>query len=278
MKLKLIPLFLLTISLSFYASASDDKYLGKSTKKDESASTVTNKKPVNLLAEDILIKNPHYANASFWEETDSTKVIDIESIKKELSEEIFNMVKEVANAPVLSIEPDGVNAAKRSKTFVPPKTALIGNDHHHNFAVIEEKYSEQYNPNVFYGKGITKDIVYSIEHKKWVIDELGKTSLSNELTISSKKPISYFDFADNVVFDISSYFFDSISGLKESDIKITRINDNKDELISGKFDFVLRDMCVLNAASQEVILVRMKINSAEQNIASADVFPGLNCE
>jgi hypothetical protein len=262
------------------------KYLGKKEASDADAEKPSFPK-VNLLNEDLINKNPHFANKNFWDESDSSKVIKTEIANKELSDTLFDMMKVASSNPMgvdgmggLEIPMEhysGEDKVAEGKSFKPPKTALVGNDHHHNYSEIESGYSGSYNPykfsDVISGEGVT----YTIKNREWALDIDGKSLLLSELGIATKNGLSYFDHSNEVVADLADYFFESIAPITLNNLNIEMMNDNPDELVSGDLDFVLRDICVSNIITSEHMLVRFKVASVGYNIESADIFYGIKC-
>jgi len=278
----------LAITLALFASQSiaanaQSKYLGK--EKEGSEQEEVKKPKVNLLDDSVIEKNPHYQNESFWAERKSSKVVNNDVVEVALSDTLFEMTKSATEtAPSLGTNSDDLESAKSSdskaknkgKSFKPPKKALVGHDHHHQYSKIEESFGGKYSPRYFNYSIAGSDTKFTIESQSWAKDSEGRSILVSDISLSSNGNNDYANLSEYIL-PISERFMETLLPIKSEDLSVSVLNENPDEFASAEYDFLKRDICVVNNNSSEDVLVRMSIKTEDKQIDRIRVFSGMKC-
>lgn len=263
----------LSILLSMQAVADQGKYLGKKVE-DEKPAEVQSLPKVNLLTDETLKENSHLRNDPFWKEKNSALVIQTEVVKKELSQSLFEMAKGAANS---SSNDSQNNLTKKKKEFEPPKTALVGLDHHHKYYEIEKKLGNNHNPSSFKGRVGDAVIDFKIEEKKWATDNDGKSVLLHKIKMESDSKVTYDNYSD-IIFSSSTRFIDSLLPLQRDDIKIVPLAKEDIDFKNIKFRTILKDYCVSSKGRKETLLTRLNIEVVSKEVKEIYVVKGMKCE
>ncbi len=279
MKLNKIAVIMALMALSPFSYANQSKYLGKEDKKEVSEAPARAK--INLLDESITKRNPHYQNKEFWDQENSSVVVDTEVTTKSLSDSLFTIAKGASNAAKEELDMTNGNIVDKKEdqtgnSFKPPKTALIGHDHHHKYSSIENILGNTYDPSSFYTSIGGQRVKFSVTDRNWGQDNTGKSVLVSNLSINSNASVEYSSSAEFLL-PVAEYFMESLLPLESSDIDITVLNENNTELTSSKDSFLLRDICLENRISGESVLVRANIKVDGLLIRNMKVFSGMRC-
>ena len=273
MKASKIAMVALSLLISMQAVANQGKYLGKKVEGEKPAEAQSLPK-VNLLSEDILKENPHLRNDAFWKEKNSALVIQTEVVKKELSQSLFEMAKGAANN---SSNASQNNSTRKKKEFEPPKTALVGLDHHHKYYEIERELGNSHDPSSFKGRVGNAVVEFTIEEKKWATDDDGKSVLLHRIKMESDSKVTYDSYSD-IIFSSSTWFIDSLLPLQRGDIKIYPLVKEDIDFNNKKFRTILKDYCVSSKGSEESLLTRLSIEVTSKEVKDVYVVKGMKCE
>lgn len=255
-----------------------NKYLGVKGGAGNSLTEDVVSPSVSLLDVKILESNPHYSNESFWNEKDSSKVIYNETAKISLSDAAFNAIKGFAQSAESAFNSTSQDVSDdKGKQFNPPKTALVSTDHHHKYSEIESQHTGKYNPYKITRIIDGNSVVFDIDGRNWVEDSFGRTILSTSISLHSKDVVSFVDNISSVNVFLADYFFETLEEIGIDELKIKVLNENQEELISGEFPFVLRDVCLIENKTGDSLVARMKVSSVTYNIENIDIFSGMNC-
>jgi len=292
MKTEIKTLSLIMLFLSANISANEQgKYLGKKAAADLHSQTNTVKK-VNLLDDEFIKKNEHLSNPQFWNETNSSKVVNTEARKVPLSDELFSTIKKYTEVSKRKPEKSLLLISSRKphsettrpennlskKAVLPPKKSLIGHDHHHNYANIEASYSGSYDPLLKKVNTSSLKLEIKKEHDGWTLGPNEVTLLSSTLRIKSDEVVSYYDHLNELSLIMAKEYFETFEVVDANSVTIKELNKNDEEFLSGKYLSVLRDVCVQDNLSEQSILIRYRISTITYNIGEAIVYAGMKCE
>ena len=158
------------------------------------------------------------------------------------------MAKGVANS---STNDSQNSSAKKKKDFEPPKTALVGLDHHHKYYEIERELGNSHNPSSFKGRVGNAVVDFKIEEKKWATDNDGKSVLLHKIKMESNSQVTYDNYSD-IIFSSSTQFIDSLLPLQRGDIRITPLVKEDVDFENLKFRTILKDYCVSSKGSRRL--------------------------
>lgn len=275
-----VSLLLSFLMLASPVMAAQSKYLGKKPEDKKEEAEITYPK-VNLLSSDIISHNPHFLNQEFWLESNSSKIIGSEVAPKELSEKLFDLVKGSASD---SSSDDAVSESegkdegeKIGKDFLPPKTALIGYDHHHRYSEIEKSFGGNYSASVISSNMNGETVLFRTTGKHWAVGSEQQPILVTNISVSSDNPLSYLEQHTEIALTIAQNFMETLLPISKDDLSFHIVNENEDEIKAAAYNHVLRDICVENTSNGEYLVVRMTVKTNDMSVDKLKVFSGMEC-
>lgn len=272
---------LLALALtSTSAIADQSRFLGKAPNNDEVKSEPVLQR-VNLLKEDIIRKNPHYLNHSFWMNGDLNSIIKSQSITqespKELSETILELMMDSAesfNDKGVEYDSDGLKAPKFE---LPPKTSLLGNDHHHHFMAIERQFDSSYDPHQFVEKIDGNEVVFRLSGESWVRGESRVPMLASDIVVADDVALRYQIDLSDLSLAIAHRFMNTINTISKENIEFSVLNEDGGHAYDPKTHYQLRDICIKHRKESGGFVTRLSLSSEDLSIRSIRAIPKMRC-